>query len=472
VATKRKTGKKTSSKVATRRPRPTAIQRLERGEGEQRVFWEITQFGDRLVLRSGKWLAPGRTSEKLFDDKAAASVAFEKAIADKRADGFSEPAPKEVIGASSRHGVSARNPELEALIAEDPADLSRYLIYADWLQQQGDPRGELITVHHKLATAPERELDALEHIEWKLMRDFGKELLGPLSRHTLIRSGANSIRALAWRCGFVRAARWQSRDVMHANSLRTFLDHPATQFLELLVTDSWNAMNVCQELRERAPATFKTLSIATGWDGRAPLQVIAEGLPTLKSLWVVGAVDVVRSSAITRFEHLKDLEIGFLPPDGLDRLITGNVTFPALENVHLTLAGFDEIEGQDMTRVMTGMMKLFPTVKKMRLRRWNVGAGQDELAAAILAAAREVPNSLIELNLDLTLTRDPPELLPLLTALPRSLTVNIPAAALGNAYLRGEITNKLGKSVRFVPGEPVERDREDVQPLHHERATG
>jgi uncharacterized protein (TIGR02996 family) len=37
---------------------------------------------------------------------------------------------------------------LEAAIARDPDDAAAYLVYADWLQQRGDPRGELIMLQH------------------------------------------------------------------------------------------------------------------------------------------------------------------------------------------------------------------------------------------------------------------------------------------------------------------------------------
>jgi uncharacterized protein (TIGR02996 family) len=37
-----------------------------------------------------------------------------------------------------------RNLELEAAIVAKPHDLAVYVVYADWLTEQGDPRGELI----------------------------------------------------------------------------------------------------------------------------------------------------------------------------------------------------------------------------------------------------------------------------------------------------------------------------------------
>ena len=55
----------------------------------------------------------------------------------------------------------ARDPGLEARIAEDLDALEPYLIYADWLQERGDPRGELITMQILMETADPRGLAAL-----------------------------------------------------------------------------------------------------------------------------------------------------------------------------------------------------------------------------------------------------------------------------------------------------------------------
>ncbi|MBA3541340.1 MAG: TIGR02996 domain-containing protein [Deltaproteobacteria bacterium] len=49
-----------------------------------------------------------------------------------------------------------RNLELEAEIAKTPDEVAPYLVYADWLQQHGDPRGELIALSVELEHAPRR----------------------------------------------------------------------------------------------------------------------------------------------------------------------------------------------------------------------------------------------------------------------------------------------------------------------------
>jgi uncharacterized protein (TIGR02996 family) len=96
--------------------------------------------------------------------------------------------------------VSPRNLELEAHLREHPDDVEAHLIYGDWLQAQGDPRGRLISLQHALAHGSERarELE-LRDREWELMREHAGHLFGPL------RQIANAV-IVRWSLGFVDTA--------------------------------------------------------------------------------------------------------------------------------------------------------------------------------------------------------------------------------------------------------------------------
>ncbi len=66
-------------------------------------------------------------------------------------------------------------------IFDDPADHTTRLVYADWLEEQGDPGGELIRLRHVLSSLPardrrrkqllrrERELIALADEDWLIL---------------------------------------------------------------------------------------------------------------------------------------------------------------------------------------------------------------------------------------------------------------------------------------------------------------
>ncbi len=72
-------------------------------------------------------------------------------------------------------------------VVEAPGDLTRYAVYADWLQTQGDPRGELMTIQLALAKTTDTgryvQLQAAERalLPQVVVRTFGPELGAALS---------------------------------------------------------------------------------------------------------------------------------------------------------------------------------------------------------------------------------------------------------------------------------------------------
>lgn len=92
-----------------------------------------------------------------------------------------------------------RNLELEARIVADPDDTAALLVYADWLQARGDPRGELIVVQLRRATAPDDA--ALRAREAELLRQHRARWLGELAE---LRPRDLDV---TWRHGFVHAVR-------------------------------------------------------------------------------------------------------------------------------------------------------------------------------------------------------------------------------------------------------------------------
>jgi uncharacterized protein (TIGR02996 family) len=119
--------------------------------------------------------------------------------------------------------MPARNTELEEQIFADPSDPSAYLVYADWLQAQNDPRGELIMLHH-------RDGDAAAFIA-----EHKTALLGRFADET------PETFQLTWRLGFVQKATigWQmfgseDNDDTSADQLAAFLALDSARFIEAL----------------------------------------------------------------------------------------------------------------------------------------------------------------------------------------------------------------------------------------------
>jgi len=87
----------------------------------------------------------------------------------------------------------AQNPELEAQIAKSPDDPAAYTVYADWLSERGDPRGELMTIQLRLEQDPGDVGLTARQVE--LFGQHGAAWLGPLA--------ANKDAAVEWRRGFI-----------------------------------------------------------------------------------------------------------------------------------------------------------------------------------------------------------------------------------------------------------------------------
>jgi uncharacterized protein (TIGR02996 family) len=99
---------------------------------------------------------------------------------------------------------------LEAAILEDPDDDAPYLVYGDWLAAQGDPRGELIGLHHR-----KRKTAAA------FLKTHAARFLGPLAGRTF--KGT-------WRLGFLHSATvtWS------ADTIARLLESPSARFLREL----------------------------------------------------------------------------------------------------------------------------------------------------------------------------------------------------------------------------------------------
>ncbi|MFT3697069.1 MAG: TIGR02996 domain-containing protein [Kofleriaceae bacterium] len=124
----------------------------------------------------------------------------------------------------------ASNAQLEAAILANPDDKSAYSVYADWLQSQGDPRGDLIAL----------SLAGDDAAAGGLMIKKGSALLGPLVDHQRSYDDENT-ENFTWRWGFIDRARlsfdenMSNKRVDLKQVLSDLLDHPSGHLVRELV---------------------------------------------------------------------------------------------------------------------------------------------------------------------------------------------------------------------------------------------
>ena len=167
--------------------------RYEFAEGGSSKFWEITLEGTSFKTTYGKIGAAGQTTVKSFKSEADAKKEADKITAEKVKKGYqlvgggaapaaAAPAPvaKKKAAAAAEpvtHAVKftadARNPEIEKALIADPTNRQAFAMLGDWLQEQGDPRGELISL----------QLGNKDKQAKALIEKHADYFLGPLAPH-------------------------------------------------------------------------------------------------------------------------------------------------------------------------------------------------------------------------------------------------------------------------------------------------
>ncbi len=130
----------------------------------------------------------------------------------------------------------------EHAILDDPDDLASYAAFADWLAEQGDPRGEFIRLQLALEdeSRSRAEREELRAREQELLRQYERDWLGQLAPHLLEQEeewqeivGPTDTRRYEyrWRRGFLTVLRAQCLTTSFAQALAT---SPAARFLREL----------------------------------------------------------------------------------------------------------------------------------------------------------------------------------------------------------------------------------------------
>ncbi|AKF84182.1 molybdenum metabolism regulator [Myxococcus fulvus 124B02] len=247
-----------------------------------------------------------------------------------------------------------REPELEAAILREPENDDGYLVYGDWLQAHGDPRGELVALQHAelLATGPEKKV--LEKQVGDFMERHAQGLLGELyfrdSLHPSRYSGLSSGRVYwHWHLGFIQRA-WLGSN--HAYSLDVprvlteLLTHPSARFLRALTVglldndaDSNHYEGILQHIVRHAPATLRELKVADVLENEFGLSRVRLGdvsplygaLPQLHTL-------TLRGDMVLGTMHLPELRELTLETSGLSRESLRSIlsaSWPKLEKLVL-----------------------------------------------------------------------------------------------------------------------------------------
>ncbi len=366
------------AKSAKGKAAATGGQYFEFKDGSSSKFWEITLGDKAYSVRFGKIGSDGQTSAKSFKSAGEARAEYDKLVAEKTKKGYKLVRGEAPGGALPVH---ARNEKLEAAIAADLDNADAYLVYADWLQSQNDPRGELIVLQHASKKPAAKKLleQNKEHFwgkMWEAQDMLERYPYSPLGRET------------AWRWGYLESL-WISnkhdRDSMYGtpslpeidveDALGWMLDHPSCRFLRELTVgivsyDGNSYAGVAKVIGARKLPTLRKLILGDfyyeetelNWSNMGNLEPMYKAMPNLESLTLRSGSMAVGKIDLPKLKELVVISGGF------DRKSLANICaakWPHLETLNIQLGDETSFKLKDLAPIFDA--KVFPKVKHLGL---------------------------------------------------------------------------------------------------------
>lgn len=233
-------------------------------------------------------------------------------------------------------GSTPRHVQLEAAIAAAPADAERWLVYADWLLQQGAPRGELIRLDVEVARSDEaaRRDTLRQHAAAVAASLAFDRALGPSSRRTF---GFVTAATLGYAAlDFV--AEHPGDDFLAGDArlerLGPLLSHEDARYLEelsLQTAGPGDWATALELVRARAPASLRRLSLYARQSAELPGgEALPPALRALKLEAGQLGAEPLRAPGL----HVLDVEAAGFEPSVTDAL--GASELPALSTLRLS----------------------------------------------------------------------------------------------------------------------------------------
>ncbi|NUO54843.1 MAG: WGR domain-containing protein [Polyangiaceae bacterium] len=341
--------------------------RYEFKEGKSNKFWEIELEDDSFTTRFGRIGSDGQESTKSFDSRAEAKREYEKLIAEKVKKGYQLVSE----GGGDAPPAAKTNPELEAAILANPDDVHAYEVYGDWLQANGDLRGELVAIQVALSKAHDAGLSGRAN---ELLSNNEELFYGDIAEQ--VRGSVN----VTWRYGFFDKVRISmgyddadgGADI--DDIVSAVLTHPSGRFLRELTVGMFDYEGenhyprIIKVLQKAGPKpTLRRLFLGDfeypeeteiSWANVGDIGKLWALYPNLESLELQGAEIELGKISAPKLKSMI-LRTGGLPAGALKSLAAA--TFPSLESLEVW-TGSDSYGGDStithLSPLLTG--KSFP----------------------------------------------------------------------------------------------------------------
>jgi uncharacterized protein (TIGR02996 family) len=346
---------------------PAGAVYLERVGVGKPMFWQITLSARTCEITSGAIGKPGKTTTKTFKSEHDARRQHNALIDAKLATGYAyaltgkPPDPP---------AVAAHDARLAAQLAADPSALA---VYADWLQEHGDVRGELAALQLRLATHPDKKLaTAID----KLLRTYRGYFYGPLAPY--VKKPATPQEDVpvtaTWRGGWIDRLELSVVENWQPESLRVGDVVPLIQHVPQVASAQFLRELVIAQPCPRSAPEFRAVVTA--------LADVLPKLPTVRRLAVAECWDQVRYHNMGALQKLwkaaRNLEYVKLCAN---TMILGKIALPACRELHVEMRGLSKENVKSITSAT------WPALETLRIWSgdWDEGATFKDLAPILEA---------------------------------------------------------------------------------------
>lgn len=380
------------------------MRRFEFAEGTSNKFWEIEVSGNTHTVRFGKTGTNGQSSTKAFASAAEAEKDAASLIASKVKKGYAE------VAAAAKPVAAAT--ALEAAIHANPDDAEAWAVYADWLLEQDDVRGQLVQAQlrgeggdallakHAKALwgrfAPEGDLAECAEITWKNghwwtakikfnpyeMGDVPEEIKGfaAVAGHLLRHPSAR----------FLYDLRLGANEGIEDGDMN--FDAAIAAVVKAGVRPS---------LRRIVVGDFDSEECEISWSSVGDVSPLFAVLPNLEHMVVHGGRIEIENPVHPRLKHL-ELQTGGLPAQPVQALAKSS--FPALETLLIWL-GTDNYGAEATAEQVAAMLSSaarFPKLHTLGLMNSDLSNAFPALLAAspLLPQLRRVDFSMGTMTAD------------------------------------------------------------------------
>jgi uncharacterized protein (TIGR02996 family) len=257
----------------------------------------------------------------------------------------------------------ARNAELEAAIVAAPDDPEPRMVYGDWLQAQGDPRGEWAALMAGVEAAPADTR----------LRSAAVAFLGARRRDVLgAGAAAMSGAYIGWRGGFIDELRLQPIGRVLAKDVAALLRHPTCRFVRHVALGRMiHIVTVLDELVAAAPPLLEELVVIDDTSGGPTITVdaIAE-LPLRRLTLACATISRPMPTVVELVANWDVRELGWLRA----------ANFPALEE--LCVIARSSWRGTNDFDALLQLVRDLPALRRLRV------IGEQRLDALVEGLAR------------------------------------------------------------------------------------